>query len=110
MIDCSVLRLALLAALAGSSNISVAEDNPWSGDFGDRRFHLEHDSLLISSSTYDRTKGALASLAIGTTLPNSATATTNAVASNNYVTVWNNASMRIAAVFSTRFESLPRRS
>ncbi len=93
MIDCTVLRLALLAALAGSSNISLAEDNPWSGDFGDRRFHLEHDSLLISSSTYDRTKGTLVSLAIGTTLPNSATATTNAVASNNYVTVWNNASV-----------------
>ena len=62
-------------------------------DFGDRRFHLEHDSLLISSSTYDRTKGALASLTIGTTLLNSATATTTAVAGNNYVTVWNNASV-----------------
>ena len=93
MIDRTVLRLALLAALAGSSNISLAEDNSWSGDFGDRRFHLEHDSLLISSSTYDRTKGALASLNIGATLPNSATATASAVASNNYVTVWNNASV-----------------
>ena len=89
----AALRLALLAALAGISNISLAEDHSWSEDFGDRRFHLEHDSLLISSSTYDRTKGALASLAIGTTLPNSATATTTAVASNNYVTVWNNAAV-----------------
>ena len=87
----TVLGLALLAALAGVSTLSLAGDDFWSGDFGDRPFHLEHDSLLISSSTYDRTKGALASLNIGTTLPNSATATTTAVASNNYVTVWNNA-------------------
>ncbi len=86
----TVLGLALLAALAGVSTLSLAGDDFWSGDFGDRPFHLEHDSLLISSSTYDRTKGALASLNIGTTLPNSATATTTAVASNIYVTVWNN--------------------
>jgi hypothetical protein len=89
----ALLRLAVLAALAVFSTISLAEDHSWSGDLGDRRFHLEHDSLLISSSTYDRTKGALASLNIGSTLPNSATATTTAVASNNYVTVWNNASV-----------------
>src|SRR5580704_9750476 len=89
----ALLRLAVLAALAGFSTFSLAEEHSWSGDLGDRRFHLEHDSLLISSSTYDRTKGALASLNIGSTLPNSATATTTAVASNNYVTVWNNASV-----------------
>ena len=51
---------------------------------------LAHNSLVISSSTYDRTHGAVASLAIGTPLAGSATATTAAVASNNYVTVWSN--------------------
>jgi hypothetical protein len=89
----ALLRLAFLAVLAGISSISLAEDDSWSGDSGHGRFHLEHDSLVISSSTYVRTQGALASLSIGTTLPNSATATTTAVASNNYVTVWNNATV-----------------
>ena len=47
-------------------------------------------SLVISSSTYDRTQGAIASLAVGTKLANSATATAAATTGNNYVTVWNN--------------------
>jgi hypothetical protein len=51
------------------------------------------NSLVISSTTYDRTRGAVANLAVGSTLPNSATATTAAVAGNNYVEVWNNASV-----------------
>lgn len=50
------------------------------------------NTLVISSTTYDRTQGAVAALAVGTTLPNTNTATTTAVASNNYVEVWNNAS------------------
>jgi hypothetical protein len=50
-------------------------------------------SLVISTSTYDRTKGAVASLAAGTTLANSATATAVATTGNNYVTVWNNESV-----------------
>ncbi len=50
-------------------------------------------SLVISSTIYDRTQGAIASLTVGTTqLANSATATTSAIASNNYLTVWNNES------------------
>jgi len=54
---------------------------------------LAHNSLVISSTTYDRTQGAIASLAIGTTqLANTNTATTPAIASNNYLTVWNNES------------------
>ena len=91
----SLLRLALLAgsALAGASSVGIAGERFSSQDSDDGRFHLDHDSLVISSSTYDRSKGALASLMIGTRLPNSATATTTAVASNNYVTVWNNASV-----------------
>lgn len=55
--------------------------------FEDRRFELEHDSLVVSSTTYDRRKGALSTLEIGTTLPDSDTSTTAAVAGNNYVTV-----------------------
>jgi hypothetical protein len=54
---------------------------------------LAHNSLVISSSTYDRTAGAVASLAIGTPLAGSATATASAVAGNDYVTVWNNESV-----------------
>jgi hypothetical protein len=52
---------------------------------------LVHNSLVISSSTYDRTQGAVSSLAIGTTqLAGTATATVSAVASNGYPTVWGN--------------------
>ena len=51
------------------------------------------NSLVISSSTYDSSRGAVASLAVGTPLPNTATATTPAVAGNDYVNVWNNASV-----------------
>jgi hypothetical protein len=51
------------------------------------------NSLVISSTTYDRTQGAVASLTIGTTLPNTATSTTAAVAGNSYPLVWNNASV-----------------
>ena len=51
---------------------------------------LAPGSLVVSSSTYDRTQGAIASLTVGTKLANSATATTAATTGNNYVTVWNN--------------------
>ena len=51
------------------------------------------NSLIISSSTYDRSQGAVASLKVGTALANTATATTPAIADNNYVTVWNNDSV-----------------
>ena len=51
---------------------------------------LRPDSLVISTSTYDRSKGAIASLKVGTTLANTATATTTATADNSYINVWNN--------------------
>jgi hypothetical protein len=54
---------------------------------------LRPQSLLISSSSYDRTEGAVASLSIGTALANTDSATIPAVADNNYVDVWNNASV-----------------
>jgi hypothetical protein len=80
------LRLASgsLVVLAMSAGIATA------GDAG--RF-FDHGSLVISSSTYDSTKGAVASLMVGTPLPDTATQTTPAIADNNYVTVWNNASV-----------------
>jgi hypothetical protein len=54
---------------------------------------LRPHSLVISSSVFDRSQGAVASLKVGTVLPNSATATTLAVADNNYVTIWDNESV-----------------
>jgi hypothetical protein len=56
----SALSLALggLASLPGAV---VADESLPSRGFGDdRRFELEHDSLIISSSTYERNKGAVA--------------------------------------------------
>jgi hypothetical protein len=50
-------------------------------------------SLVVSSTTYDRTHGAIASLAAGTPLAGSATATAAAIAGNSYVTVWTNESV-----------------
>jgi hypothetical protein len=47
-------------------------------------------SLVISSSTYDPTQGAVASLQVGTSLAGTATATAAAIAGNDYVNVWNN--------------------
>jgi hypothetical protein len=66
--------------LVASSGIAAA-DQPF----------LLPNSLVISSTTYDASQGALASLAVGTTIPNTATATQPAVAGNNYVDVWDNA-------------------
>lgn len=51
---------------------------------------LRRDTLVISSTAYDRSQGAVASLVIGTALPNTATQTGPAVANNDYVNVWNN--------------------
>jgi hypothetical protein len=52
---------------------------------------LNPSSLVISSTTYSASQGAVASLAVGTTIPNTATATQSAVAGNDYVNVWSNA-------------------
>jgi hypothetical protein len=75
--SCSGLILGLSAGVAQSKTAGVLASN----------------SLVVSSSTYDRTQGAIATLTIGTALANSATATVPAVASNNYVTTWNNGSV-----------------
>ncbi len=73
----SCAAAALLTALASAQAATVIEGN----------------SLIISTSTYDRTQGAIAGLAVGSTLAKSATATTKAVAGNSYVTTWNNESV-----------------
>ena len=51
---------------------------------------LQPGSLIISSSNYESWTGAVASLAVGTPLANTNTATIPAVSDNNYVTVWDN--------------------
>lgn len=54
---------------------------------------LRPGSLIISSSHYDRSQGAVASLKVGSPLANTDKATVPAVSDNNYVTVWNNDSV-----------------
>ena len=86
----SDLRLAafIIAGLAASTGMARAD-----GFFGPNRCLILPGSVVVSSSTYDRHQGAVASLTVGTTLPNTATATTTAISGNNYVTVWNNGSV-----------------
>jgi hypothetical protein len=66
------------AAYAQAGNVAVDDS------------FLSPGSLIISSSTYENWIGAVASLAVGTPLANTDTATIPAIADNNYVTVWNN--------------------
>ena len=73
-------------ALGVSAGIAHADDDK-------DHFHIDPHSLVISSSTYDPTHGAVASLKVGSTLPGTATATSKAVSGNNYVTVWGNESV-----------------
>ena len=81
---CSVLALGLSAGMA-QAKVSKTPPAP---------VLIKHNSVVISTSTYDHTQGAIAALTIGTTtLAKSATATTTAVAGNDYVTTWNNASV-----------------
>jgi hypothetical protein len=68
-----------MLALCSSSGIARAEP-----------FALVPSTLVISSTTYDRSQGAVASLTVGTPLSGSATATTPAIAGNSYVDVWSN--------------------
>jgi hypothetical protein len=54
---------------------------------------LRPESLVISSSTYDRGQGAVSTLSVGTVLPSGATSTTHAIADNTYVHVWSNSAV-----------------
>src|SRR5580704_2469789 len=82
-------NLGRVAFLAGCSAIALTVDL-MPANAGKAIDLFSHKALIVSSSTYDRTKGAIASLTVGTTLPNKATSTTTAIAGNNYVTTWNN--------------------
>jgi len=57
-------------ALLGVALFGLAHATPASAD---QQF-LKRGSLLISSATYDKTQGAIATLKVGTTLPNGASA------------------------------------
>jgi hypothetical protein len=54
---------------------------------------LQPNTLIVSTTTYDRTTGPISKLQVGTTLPSTATATTQAIVGNNYVTTWNNSTV-----------------
>ncbi|HEX4079830.1 MAG TPA: hypothetical protein VHX61_13265 [Rhizomicrobium sp.] len=74
-----------LVAIVSSANPADAKAAPF----------LKPNSLVISSSTYDNTQGAVADLQAGDSLPSASIAATcqpfsTAVAGNDYVNVWNN--------------------
>jgi len=85
------LALTLLSGttLVSATLFGLADPTPASAD---QQF-LKHGSLVVSSSIYDNTQGAVAALKVGSTLANTNTATTQAIAGNNYVQVWNNDSV-----------------
>jgi hypothetical protein len=78
---------AVLFAGCGALTLSAATGVARADD--DDAF-LRPGSLVISSSIYDRSQGAVASLKVGTPLANTDTATTTATVDNNYIVVWNN--------------------
>ena len=83
----TIRRSAVIAAslLTGAGVLAAASVH------ADPERLLLPDTLVISSSTYDNSRGAVASLVSGTTvLPSAATSTTIAVANNDYVHVWDN--------------------
>jgi hypothetical protein len=72
--------------LSGTALVGVAVFGIAAPASADQQF-LKHGSLIVSSSTYDKTQGAVANLKAGTTvLPGGAIAS----AGNSYVDVWNN--------------------
>jgi hypothetical protein len=87
----TAIAVAVLSGLGLLTLAARADDGFHGGDSS-----LQPNSLVISSSSYDRSRGAVASLKVGTTLPNSATATTPAIANNDYVNVWNNVNVDAA--------------
>ncbi|MGB8840898.1 MAG: hypothetical protein WCC64_07480 [Aliidongia sp.] len=76
-------------SFAGSLPVSEVSSPTGIGNIT-RPFHLLPNSLVISSSTYDRTQGAVADLTVGTPLADTDKTTTPAVTGNLYPTVWNN--------------------
>ena len=82
------LRLLLLAGTifsAGSASF-IAPANA-----GNAPFVFDPGTLVISSSTYDKTQGAVKMLQVGSSIgTTTAGLQVKAIASNNYVQVWNN--------------------
>jgi hypothetical protein len=85
-----VRRAAMQAVLSGCGIVAVCTSTDVAR--ADQPVLLPN-SLIVSSTTYDRSEGPVASLAVGTVLAGSATATSAAVAGNDYVHVWNNESV-----------------
>src|SRR5689334_13889488 len=80
----SLLAGCCVLALAAQSHAALAA----------KGLQIQHNSLVVSTTTYDKTQGAIANLTVGSTvLAKSASATSLAVAANNYVNVWNNGSV-----------------
>jgi hypothetical protein len=73
--------------VVGISILTLASSGPAAR--ADQPFLLPN-TLVISSSTYDSNQGAVASLLIGSTLADSETSTSTAIANNDYVNVWFN--------------------
>lgn len=81
-------RIAVL--VSGCSVIGMASPAPAEPDF------LLPGSLVISSSTYDNSRGAIAALTVGSVLAGSDTTPSAAIAGNDYVNVWNNVNVDAA--------------
>jgi len=86
----SIVRYASVKGLVSGCGMLALYSSSSSGIARAEPFALVPSTLVISSTTYDRSQGAVASLTVGTPLAGSATATTPAIAGNNYVDVWNN--------------------
>ena len=93
---CLSLRTLLLAGtvLSASSAGFIA-----SADAATPPFVFEPGTLVISSTTYDKTQGAVATLSVGSKIGTVAGKAATAIASNNYVDVWNNSAGSVDSNF-----------
>jgi len=81
-----VLLLAACSSLALAMPAGPVAADP------SKALQIKPNSVVVSTSTYDRTQGAVATLTAGVTqIANTNTATITAVANGNYVTTWKNA-------------------
>ncbi|HEV3194063.1 MAG TPA: hypothetical protein VGY54_26335 [Polyangiaceae bacterium] len=91
-----VRRAAKQVSLSGCAAIALCTSSGVARADHDRESEhrvLRRHALVISSSSYDSSQGAVASLKVGSPIPNTATATIPAVAGNDYVNVWKNAAV-----------------
>jgi len=85
--DVHEIRRVLL--LTGASVFAIGLTN--AADADTDMHPIKHNTIVVSASTYDHTRGAVASLTVGTKLAGTATATSSAIAGNAYPVVWGNA-------------------